>query len=653
MKRIVRVLWLSAVLALGGVAPPVTVAVAQLNTFDLTIELRSDPVTKEDPPPNIEEGGPLFIRMTITNKTGGANAFYKIRISYRPPGITDFSPPLPLSALQCTFGTRVQTGTPPPEPTAEPENCEQLASDTPTPTGKREFFSLDQGFTQLLVIRFDTSPFVSPSAGSLFFGHPLRATALVRLKADLVEPKPDAENPQPLTDPARTQDREKDFNLVSSTAQLQILAPIELVPAAPPQGSLPTLSFLVATTATSKGGFRDKETAVYFRIELQGAPLPFSDLTPLIASAEACDFLPAGPGQSGPTIENCELMPDRQRLPAIGAGRIKQVRLVFLTALLAPGSYRIFGCLKRVANIAPQCVAGQAINPSDGFFDAFAVNFQIAPAVGHLVLALESPGEIQEGQDTALVFLLSNATRVIQQTVTLSFELNPPPPAAQPRLLECLELLPGGGTRNILKENQCVLTNLAPTTSDAADARRFRVKLPTRSYQRAQTPAVTLLVRDGGGLLRKDMSSLVLPVVVTPTALVDGPELHPISIQFSPPSPVPQGQIVVIRSRIQNTGTRASGAFTVTFQLIRESSAGQGTVIAVLGEPRRFPGIDKGATIEASALLDTCAKGNATQCTLTPGTYLIKVMVSPLPDELDKSNNELAARLTIVEPRGF
>ncbi|MBI3660476.1 hypothetical protein HY230_08405, partial [Candidatus Acetothermia bacterium] len=165
--------------------------------------------------------------------------------------------------------------------------------------------------------------------------------------------------------------------------------------------------------------------------------------------------------------------------------------------------------------------------------------------------------------------------------------------------------------------------------------------------------SVKLIVRDAGGLLKgPNLISLTLVTADQGKPATEGPELHPVSLEFSPPSPVKRGEIVLIRSRIENTGSQFTGPFTVDFQIFKvDTTSGTIKFVAALGETRHFPGIDPSVTIEASTLLDTCARDASGTCTLELGTYIVKVVVSTVPNELDRTNNELSTLLTIQAPK--
>ena len=130
-------------------------------------------------------------------------------------------------------------------------------------------------------------------------------------------------------------------------------------------------------------------------------------------------------------------------------------------------------------------------------------------------------------------------------------------------------------------------------------------------------------------------------------AEVKKPEIHPESIELTPPSPVEQGRAdaVTLTSVIKNTGRTAVEDFDVTF------------AYRVKGGMRWEP-LSCGDTAGCSSI--TLAAGAQTRLVgqlpvtlLGPGIYEIRVLVDAAGavDEVDETNNELVTTLTLLASR--
>jgi hypothetical protein len=627
--------------------PSATAANAQAGVFIVLLTLEGSG-EEADGTPTIAEGGRLTLHLAVTNNTSLES--YKISLKYGE-GQTVTSEPLPPAALQCVVGL---------DP---PSDCGNLT------------FSLKAGATQSIDIQFDTREFVKPPDKVRFPA--LTAGSSYTLLADAVDPQTGTALTSAATESTQ---RKRPFKVVAPRfpAQLKIQAPISLVvpSAAPlpqgtlptvPQGSFPTLSFLVANTG--QGAFTQPTSVFFSLVQNIVQPLPTTEFTLLIAKAEACEVDPNTLQVRKDTDgkDRCPLaFADRQiTIASFSEGAILQLRITFFSNALDPGTYRLHGCLKRTTDTTKRSCdpATERLESNDkdpNLLDTLAVNFQVTAPAGavFLTLAPESPTQIAQGSDvTALTFTLTNTTGALLRKVSFSFRRTPPDIGATD-LSDCQEFHSNGsGTTKILENNQCVLQNVAPSGS-----RKFRVGLPTKQYT-TRDKQVALLV--SGDLLSSQglrfplevepKGGFVFPIVekldprTTPTP-AQGPELHPLSLEFVPTSPVTQRQVVLIRSRIENSGTRSSGPFTVAFQFFSvELGTGRISPVDGLGETRRFPGIDPGVVIEASTLFDTCAEKSGGTCQVKPGTYLVKVVVSTVPNELDPTNNEISTLLTIRE----
>lgn len=551
------------------------------------------------------------------------------------------SPDLTAPDVTCAIGAPVSSNLTPSEPQQNGFSNE-VCSQT---------FKLAGNQTQIFVVHFDTSQRVD----SIKKGDTEGASTF-NVRADITDPN-DA------TKSISTGGQRDRFIVVDSQAKLKIQGPIVVTPGIPPQGSLPILTFSIANTG--RGAFANSTAALSFSILQSTQPNQLAvDFSLLIAQVQLCD-IDTTTNQVRET--QCRVLNNRQLvLPAFGEGIIRQLRVVFFTSVLEPGPYQIRGCLRKFSvSTTPSATPTTASScepkdPKDDVnqLDIFALNFQVGSPDGVISLAIASESktiaEIEQGKDATVIFSLANFTGIFQRSVSLSFALDPKAVRKVP--LECKESFDQNIEIDLLRGDQCVLDNVSPSRSQDIGVRKFRVLLPTSEYKKEpdKEKVITLTVSDGGKLLRPS-AQFKFKLVEKVTTGTDpkqpqgpGPELHPLSLEFIPASPVTQGQIVLIRSKIENSGAKFTGPFTVSFQLFSvNTTSGSVKFVAELGEARKFPGIDPGVIVEASTLLDTCARNSNNVCTLDAGTYLVKVVVSVVPNELDRANNELSTLLTI------
>jgi len=122
------------------------------------------------------------------------------------------------------------------------------------------------------------------------------------------------------------------------------------------------------------------------------------------------------------------------------------------------------------------------------------------------------------------------------------------------------------------------------------------------------------------------------------------PELHPISLVFTPPSPVDPAttSVVVATSQVVNTGSASASSFSIQFSYCVQSQ------VSICGEndyhlfgSTTVPGLGIGGQANVSAVLNIS--------TLALGLYRVRAVVDPNNQvtELDENNNEMTALLTI------
>ncbi|MBI1743784.1 hypothetical protein HYR54_12070 [Candidatus Acetothermia bacterium] len=653
MKRPTSRLIVGLVIALGLLALSIMGGSQSMNAqekiFTLSMIVRGTDVKREGAINTIQlaQGGVLTMILTIQNITSDKSNFAVfLQIAKGvPTTATSFddllAPDIDLAPgvqrdVTCAFGDTASGTQSPQEPKAT-DDC-----------SKSKNLLLGGKQSQIVIVQLDTSTRTAIKRGA----DDNDSTFTVR--ADIVDP---GNRNNSLT---ANGSQKQAIIVTPSAAKLKLQGPIELSPPAPSQGSsLPTLSVLLANTG--KGAFLDK-TAVFFSLFQTAKPTqPAADFTLLIVEAKACEVDLNGL-QSQKTQTTCQNFPDRQVVfGSIREGLIQQLSITFSTEILEPGSYKIFGCLKKFETAKRFCDPTDIDNKEDKDkrdstqLDDFTLNFQISPPDGIILLSIapESERQIEQGKNFKLTLTVTNLTGVFLRSVGFSFALTPP---ANSNEIQCDELSSNSSPK---KGTQCVLQNLGTT-----NIRKFRVELPTSQYKVGQSVSINIT----GSLLGATVVPLNVLVspdgfprffpVIAPVEQKPGtppspsPELHPLSLEFTPTSPVTQGQTVLIRSRIENSGSQFTGSFTVDFQIFKvDSTSGTIKFVAALGETRHFPGIDPSVTIEASTLLDTCARDASGKCTLELGTYIVKVVVSTVPNELDRTNNELSTLLTIQAPK--
>ena len=131
------------------------------------------------------------------------------------------------------------------------------------------------------------------------------------------------------------------------------------------------------------------------------------------------------------------------------------------------------------------------------------------------------------------------------------------------------------------------------------------------------------------------------------------PELHPQSLELSPPSPVElrTAEVVLVASVIRNTGKAPAEGFAVEFSYRAKGRLRWNPL------PCRDRVSCSGLTLAPGAELRV--EGSLAIATMTPGIYEIRVVVDPPlggsdtspVEELDETNNELVTTLTLLSPR--
>lgn len=154
--------------------------------------------------------------------------------------------------------------------------------------------------------------------------------------------------------------------------------------------------------------------------------------------------------------------------------------------------------------------------------------------------------------------------------------------------------------------------------------------------------------------LDKANNELITTLTISPSRL-GLPDLRPLDVIFTPPSPVALDQTVVISSDIVNGGTRDAGSFSVSFSLCQltptRNACRDDEFKDIPVDPRAtsFIGLVKGGQVTASAEL------SISKLQLPPGTYQVRVFADPPTSgnpngqvtEQDEANNVMIAQLNI------
>lgn len=132
---------------------------------------------------------------------------------------------------------------------------------------------------------------------------------------------------------------------------------------------------------------------------------------------------------------------------------------------------------------------------------------------------------------------------------------------------------------------------------------------------------------------------------------IPDPEYHPISLRFTPPSPVLKGTQVTVEVEIENTGKPFAPVLDVAFEHCLLDVSGACGEFSSAGFKEGTDGIKRvtdtqplaeGSSITVSNVLDTTDF-------LEGGTYVVRVTIQTTDgNELDLNNNEMTARLSIT-----
>ena len=118
-----------------------------------------------------------------------------------------------------------------------------------------------------------------------------------------------------------------------------------------------------------------------------------------------------------------------------------------------------------------------------------------------------------------------------------------------------------------------------------------------------------------------------------------GPELHPVSLELIPDSPITQGTSVLVVSNVKNSGNENASEFEVRFSY-RSADGGTPAGFQVF-ESESISLLKIGISQDVKATLETSG--------LEPGLYDIQVeLLSPNQTELDENNNTLIGEFTII-----
>ncbi|GEM_PF-7030233 len=416
---------------------------------------------------------------------------------------------------------------------------------------------------------------------------------------------------------------------------LSILADVRLDPAAPRQGDLLTVEFVVEN---------DRQAGI-------AAPIPISlgirsradlalgrsDFTELIPPAIRCPGLVILTGPQG--IPRCALgdgLPGNTR---------RTVTVQIATAFIEPGEYqmRIF--------VDPEDDIDTEADESD---NVLLFDFTLRAPPSNLTLEAGSlaPSRLLPGQVVTVTFRVRNEGPTALEGVDVALRVRElaTGEVRDARDLRGFTCGPVGTVQP--GEDRCRDLRLEGRAGVELFAQFAVEGLAFGSYELVirVDPDDEIPEEAGGGEADNELR-LAFAVVEEPLPGPEEaelrPELHPSAVRLTPSSPLPEGGTALVRATVENRGTRDAGAFRVEFALRPEAPASPegGTIPFQTFAERTFPRLRLGNTLQVQALLDTEALG------LQEGVYALRVRVIALEDrELDPNNNDLIVFFSVISP---
>lgn len=408
---------------------------------------------------------------------------------------------------------------------------------------------------------------------------------------------------------------------------LTVLADAEASPAKPRQGDLLTVEFTVIND-------RPASVDTPFQIDLAYRRQGDTQYQELTAPALHC------PGCSIPGLGTRK----------DGNNRVR-VQAQIITTLLEPGPYDLRITVDPERPGEANNIVG-TVEEADERDNVLTTVFELLAPLKNLAVGLDrlSPQAPPQGELVSLFLTITNESVVAMRGIGLELALlKGSPQNGEASMAEFdmrdLPQFSCGRAGQDLSPGQDECANLAIESEGELDVRvQFRVlkpdgnDLPDGRYELrvVAIPPADVVETDPGD------NTLIVPMVVVKRGEAPpdvGPELHPLEISFVPSSPVDQGQVVLIRSVIENSGNRNASSFQVQFSYRHENA----DLYTALGEAT-VDALKLGKRVEKSVLLETEQ--------LEPGLYAIKVeVVATGQTELDVNNNALIAFLTLIAAR--
>jgi len=343
--------------------------------------------------------------------------------------------------------------------------------------------------------------------------------------------------------------------------------------------------------------------------------------------------------------EYIELVPPSISCPlclalTLGAGSRTTIQARISTIFLEPGKYQF-----KIEVDPPTVTETGSVAETDEEDNILIVDFELFDPPRNLSLTGGQVVQSLSSNTASVLFDVTNTSAVAAQNVGLSLELEPSE--------DTLALIGGEFTQPTFTCTPAV--SFVGGTSSTSGA-------PCDSISQLG-PGETLSVRASFDVTGLEMGDYSINVALDPAGAFDelnendnalaisfvrsdqpqggarGPEIHPVSLDLVPDSPVTQGTSILVTTNIKNSGNQNAENFIVRFSIRPEDGSSVG-----------FVAFEK-KLIELLKLgIDTDVKATLQTSELDPGLYSIQVdLISTEQTELDENNNSIRTQFSIVE----
>ena len=400
--------------------------------------------------------------------------------------------------------------------------------------------------------------------------------------------------------------------ITARTANVLILADFSLSPASPKVGDLLTVVFNIENDRLVNVPPFDIRISI--RQRSNGSFAQFLELVPPALSCPGCIST------------------------TLSSGQRRSVEARIATVLLDPGDYQM------QIQLDPGNVITEEFNEGD---NALTFDFTLAQPTRNLSVTSGQllPAIAENSQDVVVSFDVTNTSNVAAENVGLTVELLGLPDAASQFVeitapeFTCTPVSAFVTADLAAASAPCdTISIINPNETLSLQARFNTGLLPLQTYD-------VLITLDPAGdfdeTSEEDNSLAIFLTVAEQQSNQPrrGPELHPVSLDLVPDSPITQGTSVLVISNIKNSGNENADEFEVRFSY-RSADGGSPSGFQVF-ESESISLLKIGISQDVKATLDTTG--------LDAGLYDIKVeLFTPNQIELDENNNSVIAEFTIV-----